>query len=146
MVAGAVLVLAGCGDELERGEAVTAFAAAHPEASTVEATCVVDALIEGYGLDGLEDELDRPVSSAEFSEAQYRAMFACGLRDDVRVQLVEQLRAQGLDDEQASCVAEDLTGRLDEADLEVLLSGELTDPFFDKYFDAVAGCDALPPS
>lgn len=110
----------------------------------MQARCVVDILFETYGAEGLEVELDRAVPSDDFEEAQYRAMFGCGMRGDVRDQLAGQLEQRGLTDDEAACVADALTGDLDEDDLDVLLSGELTDEFFDKYFDAMSSCDALP--
>ncbi len=121
-----------------------AFADAHPEATGVQAQCVVDTLFDTYGADGLELELERAVADDDFEETQYRAMFACGMREDVRDQLAGQLERRGLTTGEAECVADALTGDLDDDDLDVLLSGELTDAFFDKYFGAMSACDALP--
>ncbi len=139
-----VVGLAGCSEGFTRDGAVESFVAVNTEASTDEAGCVVDDLIEQYGLEGLELELQRESPTESFATTQFRAMFACGMTSGVESSLTEQLQARGLAPAQAACAAEALTGSLDQDDLDVLISGELTDAFFDKYFVALEACDALP--
>ncbi len=105
---------------------------------------MVDKLISIYGLEGLETELEREVALESFQTDQFRAAFGCGLTGEVEEELVRQLVATGIDPEGARCASQELTGSLDDADLDVLLSGEITDTFYQKYFVALEACDALP--
>lgn len=138
------LVLSACGSGFTREAAIDSFMVANTDATTAQAECVVDELVGIYTLDGLETELAAEPLSEEFELTQYRASFACGMRNDVRSQLIDQLQASGLSGEDARCAGETMADELDEDDLEVLISGELTDEFFDKYFVALEACDALP--
>ena len=104
---------------------------------------MVDRLVDRYGLDGLEEQLGADEPDDSFVEAQFRDMFACGIEGDVRTQIVDQLRANGVDEADAPCVADALVGDLDDADIDVLLSGQITDEFFAKFFAAMDRCGAV---
>lgn len=147
-----MLSISGCAAGFGRDDAVTAYMAAHPEASTVEAECVIDGLIARYetepvdegDLAGLEAQLNAVEPSPDFEVAQFRAAFDCGLTDDVRSQLEGELLARGESPDDARCIADALVAQLDDGDLDVLLTGAITDEFFARFFDATASCDALP--
>lgn len=136
--------MAGCAAEFTRDAAIDSFVASNEDASRQEATCVVDRLTDEYGLDGLEGELAREKLDASFEEMQFRAEFSCGMRSSVETSLATQLEASGIEPDEAACAADELVDSLDETDLEVLLSGELNDDFYTKYFDSLERCDALP--
>ena len=144
--------MASCGQGFSKQDAVGAFTAAHPDASTVEATCVVDHLIEQYeavpidetALAALEAELLADPISEDFELDQFRAMFGCGMTDAVEAQLGRQIAARGIDASAAECVTDELIVELDRDDLEVLLTGEMSDEFFEKFFDASEVCGTLP--
>jgi len=152
------LLLVGCAASFSRAEAVESFQAANPDASTVQAACVIDALIEEYeaepvdedALAGLEAELLAEPQRERFLLDQFRARFGCGMTDGVEAQLQRELLANDIDESAVSCVAEALAGRLTDADLEVLIgaegseSGTMTDSFYASFFNAVEGCDAFP--
>lgn len=133
----------GCGQGRDRAGAITSFREANPDVSAGEAGCVVDRLIERYGLDGLVEELEAGTPDPTFTEAQFQDMFACGVEGDVEAQIAEQLEANGVDEADAPCVAEALTGDLEGDDIDVLLSGEITEEFMAKFVDAMEGCGAI---
>jgi len=147
------LLLPGCADSgFSRADAVEAFQAAHPTASTAQATCVIDALIEQYevepvdvaSLDGLEAELVADPQSDVFVLDQFRAQFGCGMTDEVEAQLRRELAASGVAGDAVDCVASELAGSLTDGDLEVLIRDEMTDSFYATFFRAIESCDALP--
>ncbi len=140
----APVLLAACASGLTREEADEAFLQSNPGASEVQAGCVVDELVELYGLDGLEVELEREAALSSFQTDQLRAMFGCGLTAEVEAELVRQLAATGIEAEAAKCAGQELTANLDAEGLEVLLSGEITDTFYEKYFLALQACGGLP--
>lgn len=139
MVLGAV----ACAQGFDRRGAVSSFEEANPEVSTAQAECVVDRLIERFGLEGLSEQLDAESASVDFEEAQFRDMFACGVDGDVTDQIVDQLIESDVPAEQAPCVADALVGELTDSDIDVLLSGTITDEFFAKFFDAMESCGAV---
>lgn len=141
-----LLLLAGCGDggdQFDRDAAVVSFSQANPEATEAQAACVVDRLVDRYGLDGLEQELEADEQSDEFVEVQFRDMFACGMEGDVRDQIIEQLEANDVAPADAPCVANELVADLTDGDIDVLLSGEITDDFFAKFISAMEACGAI---
>ncbi len=144
MVAVAALGLAACAAEFTREAAIDSFVATNEDASRQQAGCVVDRLVDGYTLTGLEEELAAERLDADFEEAQFRAEFGCGMRSGVEASLVSQLEASGIETADAECAADELVDSLEESDLDVLLTGELTDTFYTKYFDSLERCDALP--
>lgn len=105
---------------------------------------MVDRLVDTYTLEGLEAELSAQRLDADFEEAQFRAEFGCDMRSGVESSLVTQLEASGIARDQAECAADELVDSLVEDDLDVLLTGELNDAFYAKYFDSLERCDALP--
>ncbi len=145
-VAAAVVVLAGgCGSGFDAEAAADQFQGAYPNAADAQAACVVDDLIERYGSDGLRTELDRPVKTEAFEEAQLRAMVLCGMLGDLTAELEAQLIDGGIPAEAAPCMAEELIGDIDEANLDVLLTGEITEQFYLDYLAAADACSVLNP-
>ncbi len=140
----ALVALPGCSRALTEDDLVEAYQLSYPAASDETAGCVVGELVDAYEIVGVETELAAVSSSAAFAEAQYLAQFHCGQTDDVLRQVIAMLVERDLDPDQANCVATALVGDLDDQDLEVLMRGEMTDQFFDKYFTATYDCDALP--
>lgn len=134
----------GCTQELTEDDLVEAYQTSRPNFSADVAECVVGRLVETFGVDGVEGELDAITQTDAFEVALYRAEFDCGETGDVERRLVELLLDHDLEPEAAECVAGDLVGDLDDSDFDVLLSGEITDQFFDKYYTALYDCDALP--
>ncbi len=134
----------GCTQELTEDDLVEAYQTSRPNFSADVAECVVGRLVETFGVDGVEGELDAITQTDAFEVALYRAEFDCGETGDVERRLVELLLDRDLESEAAECVAGDLVGDLDDSDFDVLLSGEITDQFFDKYYTALYDCDALP--
>jgi hypothetical protein len=143
MMVTVVSLVTGCGNGLSRQGAITSFQEANPDASPEQASCVVDELIDRYSLDQLEVELAADFPDAGFEESQFRAMFRCGVVGDVEHQVTEQLAASGVDDEHAPCVADALVGALTDEDIDVLLSGQITEAFSTKFYQAMDDCDAL---
>ncbi len=135
---------ASCSNELDEDDLVESYQTSHDDAGAELASCVVGSLVDQYEVAGVQAELEAVTPSAAFVESQYRAQFHCGQTDDVQAQLTEMLIERDLSDEQADCVAAALVGQLDDADLDVLMRGTMTDQFFDKYFEATYDCDALP--
>lgn len=139
-------VATACGQGYDRAQALESFRSTNPDVTADQAGCVVDQLIDRYGLDGLADQLEAGAGAGEaFIEAQYREMFACGVEGDVATVLAEQLEASGVSAEDAPCVADELTGGLTDDDIDVLLSGEITEDFAAKFAAAMESCGALTP-
>ncbi len=136
--------MGACAAEFTRDAAIDSFVASNEDASRQQAGCVVDRLVDEYGLEGLEAELAAERRAADFEEMQFRAEFGCGMRSSVEESLVTQLEASGIEGDKAACAADELVDSLVEDDLDVLLSGELNDDFYAKYFDSLERCDALP--
>lgn len=143
-MAAALIVLCSavaCGG-LDRGDLADAYAAEHPDLDPVTAGCIVDDLIAVYGVDGLEAEL-ADGADPDYQLAHFRARFGCGVHADVVAALRPQLEARGLDPAAAGCVAQSLSDAMEIEDLDVVLTGPMTDDFYAKYFDALEDCDAL---
>ncbi len=142
MLLAAMVVGAGCGQGFDRETAVESFQQANPEATGTQSACVVDRQIERFGIDGLADELETDPPTDEFIDIQFRDMFACGMDGDVEEQLVELLQDSGVDDEAAPCVAGRIVEQLGDEDIDVLVSGEITDAFMSKFIAAMNDCGA----
>ncbi len=119
------------------------FTAANPDATTAQAECVVDRLLSERELAVIESELTAEEIAPEFEEDQFRAMFVCGIEGDVGEQITEQLVANGVSPDDAPCVSGELIGQLTDTDIDVLLSGEITDEFYAKFFAAMESCGAV---
>ncbi|MEM9135377.1 MAG: hypothetical protein AAF962_01165 [Actinomycetota bacterium] len=145
VAAALALLVVGCGEEFTTERAVDSFQNANPDASLTESTCVVDLLVDEFGLGRLESELAAEPPEAGFEEAQFRAMFRCGLEGDIEEQITDQLVATGVDDADAPCVSAELVGALTDDDIDVLLSGEITEEFSAKFLEAMDACGALNP-
>ncbi len=138
-----LILLTGCGQAFDRDDAVAGFRAANPTASAVEAECIVDRLVDRYGLGGLEGELANDPPDQLFAEHQFRDMFACGMEGDVRDQIVAQLMENDVAEADAPCVADVLVDNLNDDDIDVLLSGQITDEFFARFVSAMEECGAI---
>ncbi len=106
---------------------------------------MVDGLIERYGLEDLEAELSGDTVDADFEEDQFREMFVCGVDGDWRAEVTTQLIDNGVAAADAPCVTDDLFATMSDDDIGVLLTGEITESFADKFYDALESCDALNP-
>jgi hypothetical protein len=137
-------MLSGCSSDLTAADLVTAYRRSHPEVDDVVARCVVDELTLTYSVDQIEAELARPVVSADFAWEQYRSEAVCGSTDGLVTQLTGLLIETGLDADAAGCTASKLAERVLDADLSVLRSGQMTEAFYARYFDALQACEALP--
>ena len=137
------ILVAGCGQGLTRDSLVADFAASNPDVTQDQAECVVDRLLSDRDLTAIEAELTGEAVSPQFEEDQFRAMFVCGIEGDVGEQITEQLTANGVSPDDAPCVSDELVDKLTDADVDVLLSGEITDEFYAKFFDAMASCGAV---
>ncbi len=133
----------GCGESFDRDAAVDSFLRANPEVTDTQAGCVVDRQIDRYGLDGLAAELEAEPASDEFIDVQFRDMLDCGIDGDVEEQLVEQLLASGVEPDAVDCVAEQIVGELGDDDIDVLVSGEITEDFMTTFIAAMEGCGAV---
>jgi hypothetical protein len=142
VVLGLAIFGAGCGQGFDRDAAIDSFQQANPDASGTQAACVVDRQIDRFGLDGLADQLDTDPPTDEFVDIQFRDMFACGMDGDVEEQLVELLQDSGVDAEAAPCVATEIVAELDDEDIDVLVSGDITDTFMSKFIAAMTECGA----
>ena len=151
------LLLTACSGGFTRADAVASFLEANPDASTTEANCVIDALIETHedppvdedDLAGLEAQLLADPPDDSFVRDQFLAEFGCGLTADVEQQLRRELLANDIDPDAVDCVAADLVGRLTEDDLDLLVAARtdpdaMTDSFYATFFASVEACDALP--
>ncbi len=137
-----VIVLAGCGNEFTRDDVAASFATSAPDVPADAADCVVDDLIETFGIDGLAAELEAEQTSIVYAEADTRARLRCGLVGDVRTELVTELEVSGITSEASACVADALLSDLSDDDIEVLLSGASSEAFTQKYLDAAEECGA----
>ncbi len=138
----AALFVAGCA--VTEDDILESFRSTNADASDEQATCVVDQLINSYGVDGLEAELKADPVSREFDEQQFRTMIHCGMTSRLTEPMTAQVKRLDVPEETQACVVEALTSDITDADLDVLLSGEITDEYYAKFFDALTTCDALP--
>ena len=144
-VAALVFALPACGSGFDRSSAIESFRAANVEATEDQASCVVDALVDTYGLDQLEAELAADPIDAGFEEVQFREMFRCGVAGDWSRQITEQLIENGVAPDDAPCVSDELFATMSDDDIDVLLSGEITESFTDVFYTALETCNALNP-
>ena len=143
MLVVAAFLVAGCGQGITRESLIDDFAVANPDVTTAQAECVVDRLLTDRDLPEIEAELTAEEVTPDFEEDQFRAMFVCGIEGDVGEQITEQLVANGVSPDDAPCVSGELIGQMTDADVDVLLSGEITDEFYAKFFDAMESCGAV---
>ncbi len=137
------MVLAACGQGISRQSLITDFVAANPDVTNEQGECVVDELLDDRDLATMEAELAAEEVSPAFEEDQFRAMFRCGIEGDVGRQITEQLVASGVTAADAPCVSSALVDQMTDDDIDVLLSGEITEEFYAKFFDAMDGCGAI---
>jgi hypothetical protein len=145
-VLSAVLLVPGCGRDtgLSRDDAIAEVRTVNPEVTAEQAGCVVDHLIDRFGLGKVGSLLEASAPDPDFQEAQFTDMFRCGVEGDVRQQILDQLTASGVPDADAPCVADVLVANLTDADVDVLLSGEITSAFAQKFDSAMRDCGAAP--
>ncbi len=135
----ATLFLPGCAVSEDES-----FKSTNVDATDEQAACVVDQLINTYGVEGLEAELQTDPVAREFDEQQFRTMIHCGMTDRLTGPMTAQVARLDVPEASQPCVVEALTTDITDDDLDVLLSGEITDEYYAKFFDALASCDALP--
>ena len=126
-----------------KSDLVQAFTDANPDASKAEAECVVDALTTELGTPQLIANLWAEPVPRDFELAQFRAMFDCGIDDEIRSALRTQLIEQGTPPNKAPCVANEIVDVMSSDELDVLITGESTDEFYAKYFNAMESCGAI---
>ncbi len=125
---------------------VQAFVDANPDVSNEQAQCVVAALTTELGTPQLIANLWAEPTPREFELAQFKAMFGCGIVEEVRSALRRQLVDQGVAPNKAPCVASAIVEQLSPDELDVLITGENTDEFYAKYFNAMESCGAINAS
>jgi len=140
-----VALLSGCGQGFSRDAAIESFLEANTDATNEQAACVVDGLVDRYGLDELEAQLAAEPLDAGFEEDQFREMFVCGVSGDWQSDITEQLIDNGVAAEDAPCVSDELLATMDDDDIGVLLTGEITESFSEKFYAALETCEALNP-
>jgi hypothetical protein len=138
------MAMSSCGVVVNtKADLVSAFTEANPEVSKSEATCVIDVLTTDLGTAQLIANLWAEPVPRDFELAQFRAMFDCGIDDDVRAALEVQLAEQGTPSDKAPCVADAIVDKMTSDELDVLITGENNDEFYAKYFSAMESCGAL---
>jgi hypothetical protein len=138
------MAMSSCGVVVNtKAELVSAFIDANPEVSKSEATCVIGVLTTDLGTAQLIANLWAEPVPRDFELAQFRAMFGCGIDDNVRAALEIQLVEQGTPTDKAPCVADAIVDKMTSDELDVLITGENTDEFYAKYFSAMESCGAL---
>ncbi len=147
MVTAALLLAApGCGGDgqFSRDDAVARVHRDNPDITADQAGCVADRLVERFGLDELGDMAAADPPDADLQEAEFTDAFRCGVVGDVRQQIVDQLTAAALPADQAGCVADALVPGLTDADIDVIVSGAITESFTQKFDTAMRDCGAAP--
>ncbi len=147
-VSATLLALGGgigaCSSELTADDLAAAYRRGHPDIDEAVARCVVDALTLIYSIEQIEAQLARPSVSDDFAWEQYRSEAVCGSTANLEAQLSGLLVERGLNVSQAECTAAALAEDVEDSDLLVLRTGEMTDAFYARYFDALQTCEALP--
>lgn len=138
------VAMSSCGVVVNtKADLVSAFAEANPEVSSSEAACVIDILTTDLGTAQLIANLWAEPITRDFELAQFRAMFDCGVDEEIRAALQDQLADQGTPVDKAPCVANAIIDKMTSDELDVLITGENTDEFYAKYFSAMESCGAL---
>lgn len=136
--------IGACSSERTAEDLVAAYQRGHPDVDDAVARCIVDSLTLVYSIGQIDAELARPAVSDDFAWAQYRSEAVCGSTANLEAQLTGLLVETGLDRSQAECAAAALAANIQDSDLLVLRTGEMTDAFYARYFDALQTCEALP--
>lgn len=126
-----------------RSDLIVAFNAANPEATPEQAACVIDGLTKSMGTAELIATLWVDPPPEDFELAQFKTSFACGIDSRVRAEVSAQLAEQGTPTSKAPCVANAIVDEMSPEDLDVLITGQITDKFYAQYFRALQTCDAL---
>ena len=140
-----VAIVAGCGQGFSRDAAIDSFRETNEDVTGEQAACVVDGLIDRYGLDELESQLAASPLEASFEEDQFREMFVCGVAGDWRADITDQLIENGVAPDDAPCVSDELFATMSDDDIGVLLTGEITESFASTFAAALETCEALNP-
>lgn len=145
MAVAALLVAPGCGGGgASRDDVVARVKVDNTDATAEQAGCVADRLIERFGLDELDGMLAADPPDADLEEAEFTDAFRCGVVGDVRQEIVDQLTANAVPADQAGCVADELVPGLTDADIDVIVSGDITESFTQKFDTAMRDCGAAP--
>lgn len=138
--------LRACDLEDEVGPGLVASFAEVNGVTAETAECAVGRLQQQYGFWELTDRLLEADDSIQFQRRQFEAIFSCGDRRTIAEQLRPQLIDQGVDPDDAGCVAATIADRMVIEDLAVLYSGVMTDEFGRLFFAALDTCGALGDS
>ncbi len=142
-----LLVAPGCGGAgggFSRDDAVARVRQDNPDITADQAGCVADRLVERFGLDELGTLAAADPPDADLQEAEYTDAFRCGVTGDVRQQIVDLLTENAVPADQAGCVADELAPGLTDADIDVIVSGQITESFTQKFDTAMRDCGAAP--
>ncbi len=145
MTVAVLLAVSSCGaGAATRDDVVDRVRADNTDATAEQAGCVADRLIDRFGLDGLDGMLAADPPDADLQEAEFTDAFRCGVVGDVRQEIVDQLTANAVPAGQAGCVADELVPGLTDADIDVIVSGDITESFTQKFDTAMRDCGAAP--
>lgn len=145
MTVAVLLAASGCGGgAATRDDVVDRVRTDNTDATAEQASCVADRLIDRFGLDGLDGMLAADPPDADLQEAEFTDAFRCGVVGDVRQEIVDQLTANAVPADQAGCVADELVPGLTDADIDVIVSGDITESFTQKFDTAMRDCGAAP--
>ncbi|MDH4074599.1 MAG: hypothetical protein OEW29_01595 [Acidimicrobiia bacterium] len=141
-----LLAAPGCGGDggFGRDDAVARVRQDNPGITADQAGCVADRLVGRFGLDELGTLAAADPADADLQEAEFTDAFRCGVEGDVRQEIVSQLTANALPADQAGCVADELVPGLTDADIDVIVSGEISESFTQKFDTAMRDCGAAP--
>lgn len=134
----------GAGGGFSRDDAVAQVRQDNPDITADQAGCVADRLIERFGLSELGALAAADPPDADLQEAAFTDAFRCGVVGDVRQEIVDQLTANAVPADQAACVADELVPGLTDADIDVIVSGQITESFTRKFDTAMRDCGAAP--
>lgn len=140
----ALLVALGCGQELDRAALLESFERDLPDATPAQAGCVVDDLVERFGLDEIEQELEAERASRQFANAAVVAMAECGYDlsrfEPWTATLVQNLDRLGYQPDDARCLADEVSPGLSGEQVQQLLDGEVPAGFRRRMAAALEAC------
>jgi hypothetical protein len=127
----------GCVDTTDIAAAVATGAAEGDDALSPEATdCITSKIVDRYPHSG---ELMRAIFSDSTSSFE-QIVTGCIPATDVRQQLFDEFKDQGLTDEQAGCIADRLSTKLSADDLAAAGSGSMPASMEQQITEATQGC------
>jgi hypothetical protein len=131
----------GCVDTADIAAAIAKGAGSGDDALPAEATdCITSGLVDRYPHSG---ELMRAIFS-ESTSAFEKIVTACIPQSDVRQQLFDEFKNQGMTDEQAGCIADRLSTTISAEDLAAAGSGSMPASMEQQITEATQGCTTAP--